>query len=429
MFDEPRKIRWFVECPMSIFLCVVTKAESRIRIYQTSPRFYAWTHLSLPRRLELIPEEGTEGRATGWKDGTSFSLGAPILDFPLTRINCDPEFRDEAAGILGFWIGVDERNLGFVRLNLRKFEMPSSYQTNVLPPGGRIIHGRLKTSAEDLDRASSQLREPLDGVTDQLFRHGDLLAAVRGLLMLRQLYGADYHAPLALGNHSNVFNTLLGKDPAEYLYEGLDAIGNLIDVRLLQGLKDGQLLARVQQVRLRGRDVTDDVIAALRHAGELRVLHLGDTRVTDDGLRHLKALRKLRELSLSHTKITDSTLRSLRGLAELILLNLARTRVSGAGMAHIGRLKRLENLYLDGTKVDDEGLRHVGKLPHLEVLTLDGTRVTDKGLAYLRRLGRLRKLFRARTRITDGAAAELMRVLPGLSIIPPPSPQGQRVLL
>src|SRR5260370_9918347 len=55
VFETSRAVRWFVEFPMSIFLCVVTKSESRIRIYHTSPRFYAWlAHSQLPERLELI---------------------------------------------------------------------------------------------------------------------------------------------------------------------------------------------------------------------------------------------------------------------------------------------------------------------------------------------------------------------------------------
>jgi hypothetical protein len=139
VFKTSREVRWFVECPMSIFLCVVAKRESRIRIYHTSPRFYAWSHPPLPDRLELIPGEGTEGKCTEWSGGTTFSLSAPILDFLLGQPDADEEFRGRAAGVLKFWVDVDEENLKRVRMSLREFKMPDHYQTNILSPAGTVI--------------------------------------------------------------------------------------------------------------------------------------------------------------------------------------------------------------------------------------------------------------------------------------------------
>jgi len=35
---SPDSIRWIIEHPLPIFLCVVQKAEARLRIYQTTPK-------------------------------------------------------------------------------------------------------------------------------------------------------------------------------------------------------------------------------------------------------------------------------------------------------------------------------------------------------------------------------------------------------
>ncbi len=426
VFDTARKVRWFVECPMSIFLCVVTKANSRVRIFHTSLRFYAWANPPLLHRLELVPGTGNVGLTTQWTDGTTFSLSAPILDFASARVNGDRKFRAKAAGILKFWTELDERNLQNVRMNLRNFEIPHGYRTNVLPSGGKLVQGRVKVDKADLDLAISHLKEPLDRVSDQLFRHGDLVGAVRGMLLLRQLYADDNHQPVALSNHADVLNQQLGMSPATYWNQGIDSLGNVIDVTMLKGLKDRALLAGVRRLSMKGMEVTDSVIAVLAEAGELNTLVLHETGITDLGLRHLKGLKKLRILGLHHTRVSDAGLRFLAGLGELIVLNIAETNVSGAGLAHVKKLKNLENLLLTNTRVGDDALKHISKLSRLEVLILSGTRVTDQGLVHLRGLARLRRLDLYGTKITDAGAAEFMNAMPGVAVYPEPRHGRQR---
>jgi len=370
--------------------------------------------------LELIPGEGTEGRNTQWVDGTTFSLGAPILDFRLDQLNSDDEFRGQAAGILKFWIDVDEENLKSVRMHVRAFKMPDRYQTNILSPTGSVIVGLTKVDSIDLDRAVSQLIVPLDNVTDQLFKHGDLLGAVRGMLLLRQLYWGDRFQPSALSHHLPALNNLLLKAPSEFFFTAIDELGNGLDVQVLGCVADGKLLDRVDRIFLTGRKVTDSIVRPLKGACHLKWLHLRNTRISDEGVKFLKDLVELRELLLGGTAITDAGLKYLRRMEQLAILDLSRTRITSEGLKHLKRLPRLENLYLNGTKVGDEGLRHIGRLPCLEVLVLDGTRATDKGLIHLRGARRLRKLYRYRTKITDGAAAELQKTLRELIVIPNP---------
>ena len=84
-------------------------ASSRIRkahvsIFHTMPRFYAWASPQLPNRLELIPGKGTVGQSTPWDGGERYSLDALILEFHISRILEDVEFRATAAGILKYLI-------------------------------------------------------------------------------------------------------------------------------------------------------------------------------------------------------------------------------------------------------------------------------------------------------------------------------------
>jgi hypothetical protein len=61
IFDGEKSVRWIIEHPLPIFLCVVRKAEARILVYQTTPRFAAWILPLHKNRLELVP--GIETRA------------------------------------------------------------------------------------------------------------------------------------------------------------------------------------------------------------------------------------------------------------------------------------------------------------------------------------------------------------------------------
>ncbi len=41
-FASPESVRWLIEHPLPIFLCIVLKAEARMLVYHTTPRFAAW---------------------------------------------------------------------------------------------------------------------------------------------------------------------------------------------------------------------------------------------------------------------------------------------------------------------------------------------------------------------------------------------------
>ena len=72
IFKDPEEIRWLVQHPLPLFLCVIDKKAARIRIYHTAPRFYIWAMPPLPDRLELIPTTEPDGRCTQWSDDNKF---------------------------------------------------------------------------------------------------------------------------------------------------------------------------------------------------------------------------------------------------------------------------------------------------------------------------------------------------------------------
>jgi hypothetical protein len=411
--NHERSVKALVEVPLPLFLCVVKKNEQRLRVYQTSPRFHVWTYPPYPPRVMFVPGEPGQGECSQWVDGERFDLSAPILEFGVDEIEKE-QFRERAAEILKYWIDVDQENLQLVRHGLRAFIMPDRYVTDELPSASRVIQSLRTVSREDLGRAVSFLRAPLDGVSQQLFHH-DLLSAVRGMLLLRQLYWDDDHAPQALSLLSNTLNELLDRTQTSYQYEAIDYLGGMLDLTILRSLGDrtGENLCDLQRLYLTGKHVIDSDLALLKYARDLRRLDLINTGVTDAGLKQLEGFTELRHLSLAGSDITDDGLSSLSRLAELRMLLLHETKVSSAGMIHLAGLTRLENLFLTDTQVGDDGLQPLGTLPALQELYLNGTLVTDRGLEHLRSSPNLRKVDHRRTQITESARDALLKKLPG----------------
>jgi hypothetical protein len=127
----------------------------------------------------------------------------------------------------------------------------------------------------------------------------------------------------------------------------LDVSYHLMDGKItpahLAPLKD--LSKSLVHLNLRGKDVTDDMLASLKDLTALTRLHLEKTKITDKGLGQLK------------------------GLANLEYLNLYGTEVTDAGLAQLVGLKKLKSLYLWQTKVTDKGVEQFKKaLPTVQVI-------------------------------------------------------------
>src|SRR5436305_1689387 len=68
-FEGHNSVRWLIEHPLPLFLCVVLKKEALFRVYQTTSRFQAWSRGRLASRIELIPGLGPVGKPGDWIDG------------------------------------------------------------------------------------------------------------------------------------------------------------------------------------------------------------------------------------------------------------------------------------------------------------------------------------------------------------------------
>jgi len=407
-----RSLKALIEVPLPLFLCVVQKKQQRLRVYHTSPRFYVWTYPPYPPRVNLIPGKPGDGVCTQWRDGEQFDLSAPILEFGVNEIE-EVHFRERAKGILKHWSDVDDENLQLVKHGLRTFIMPDRYATNELPSDGHVIQTRQTVSIEDLGHSVARLRPPLDGVTFHLFRH-DVFSAVRGMLLLRQLYWNDRNEPRALGS-SRALNSLLGRAEPGYLYEAIDALGSMLDLAILRSLRDrgGDHLRDVQRLSLAGKDVVDEDLSPLASARNLRRLELIGTSITDVGIGCLSGLAALEVLTITNAEVTDEGLRSISGLGELRILSLRDNKITSAGIVHLGNLAKLENISIASTSVDAAGLEPLGKLPALEHIDLSGTLVTDAGLEHLRHAPKLRRLDHLRTKVTEAAYDAFLKALPG----------------
>jgi Leucine-rich repeat (LRR) protein len=192
--------------------------------------------------------------------------------------------------------------------------------------------------------------------------------------------------------------------------------------------------------------VTEIAWARLEEFERLRVLHIRDSSNIGDGLVHLRGMKGLEDLALRGPDITDAKLANIRGLGKLRQITLVDTRVTDAGLAHLATLSELESIRLVGkegtaagltsrgiTHVTDAGLAHLAGLHHLKLLeisaapgvtdlgplnprsnlpaltslNLHDTGVTDTGLTPIEGTAWLKYLDIRSTRITDDGLARL----------------------
>jgi len=234
IIDGIESVRWFVEHPLPLFLCVVDKSELVLRVYHTSPRFYLWSLSPLPTRTELLPEDGTIGVPIEWSEGHRFSLGAPIIRMGIAELHKSEEHR-RFESTLRFWIDVDQRNLQRLDAGVYEFLVPTQYETNVdAAQKGWSTQSRI--NAPEIQVALRRLSVILSWVSNQLAARGDIAGAARGALLLRHLFpydggncDPDFQAAQVTKIQQKL-NQVLGDNT--YVYAGVDELAHLLDERL-----------------------------------------------------------------------------------------------------------------------------------------------------------------------------------------------------
>ena len=223
VFDSPESVRWVIEHPLPIFLCIVQKSKARIHVYHTTPRFAAWILPIHKKQLKLTP--GTETKAQtvtgGWKEGESFDVIAPILNFTIAEA-LNPEFRKQVEKVLKFWIDYDVENLVRIKCGIHHFRVPNRYETNSTEGSGGLIDMGGRFTEPSLLLAQDRLKELLGFVTTHYYSKGELARAMIYAMALRELCpkfeGWDPHDMILHGELNARFGL------TSYAFAGCDAL-------------------------------------------------------------------------------------------------------------------------------------------------------------------------------------------------------------
>lgn len=123
-------------------------------------------------------------------------------------------------------------------------------------------------------------------------------------------------------------------------------------------------------VSMRGK-LTDEEFAKLGPVIPKMVsMDLSSTSITDQSVAMLAPAENLRMIRLSETGITDASLDTLAELTTLESVNLYGTSVTDEGVKKLTALPNLKRLYLWQTEVTPEAIEELKKaLPELEVVT------------------------------------------------------------
>ena len=172
-----------------------------------------------------------------------------------------------------------------------------------------------------------------------------------------------------------------------------------------------QALSNLNALMLEDTQVTDHGMEIIGQWKRLRLVAVytdkQSRRITDRGLAALSGLTELEDLCLRGMQITDAASHHLRCFPRLKELDLSATEITDAALADISQLKELRELSLNDTRVTDEGMKSIAKLIHLRTLQLCNTAVSDEGMAHLRSLP-ITQLYAQGSKMTPASAKPII---------------------
>jgi hypothetical protein len=130
-FEGVDSVRWLLEHPTPLFLCVVNKKELRLRVFQTCPRLLA-AHAPHPTQVTLEPGEAADRAGLDWTAPGAYSLGPPIIDYTMSEF-LEDEKASNARACLRAWADIDAENIRRRASGMAAVEMPADYRTNEVP--------------------------------------------------------------------------------------------------------------------------------------------------------------------------------------------------------------------------------------------------------------------------------------------------------
>jgi hypothetical protein len=239
VFASSESVRWLIEHPLPIFLCIVQKSDARLLIYHTTPRFAAWALPEHPARLELVPGTETKANTVEWVGSDTFRLDAPILNFTIQEI-LDRPFRDAVAEVLKYWIDYDVQNLVRIKTGMHQFQAPSEYETNSTKARGWMQQGG-RFQEDSLTQAENRLKELLGLVTTHYFQQKDMVRAAIYATALRKMVHVvepGSFDPNNLFLHTEL-NRRFGMEPPTYMFQAVDSLLQMLEDELARhGIPD-----------------------------------------------------------------------------------------------------------------------------------------------------------------------------------------------
>lgn len=257
VFKDADEIRWFIDHPLPLFLCVVDKRSLQLRVYHTTPRFHLWASAAKPARLELTVEDGQSGRNTQYEgDDEHFSLSAPIWSATLLELQ-SAETQRAFGEVMLAWIEVEVANLHRMRSGVNLYSMPAKYTTNDpnILKGGQVFQGTIRVP--DLTLATKNVGECVNSLAGHLYRKDDLPGAARCALLLRHLFPEDTSMNWDTYPLQDTINRVT--DSSGYVFAGVDSLSRLIDAQLKGAPKRIQITVdRYQKMGTSGVLTSDD---------------------------------------------------------------------------------------------------------------------------------------------------------------------------
>jgi hypothetical protein len=230
LFEGKEAVRWVIEHPLPLFLCIVDKASARLSVYHTLVRFHAWSLGQWPDRLAMIPDSvipSKEGKCISWPGSYELSLDQPILDFSVNEM-LDEVFWQKAREVFEHWIEVENDNLTRVRTRLLSCRVPDQYKTNEKWMTGWVTISLRFPNKEQVEQTTARLMEPVEWVGEQLLRNGDLAGAAKAALLHRHLFPEAHGGLFYQVQHE--LNSRLGRN--NYVYAGVDHLAEVIQKTL-----------------------------------------------------------------------------------------------------------------------------------------------------------------------------------------------------
>ena len=194
-FIHPESVRWIVEYPAPLLLCIIRKKDGLVRVYQTMARFAAAAAPELPASMALVPGEPGPAPTYGFDGATgSHSLGPPILEFKVEDLLDDERF-EQFRKVLHFWVLNDFDNVRRYQMGMRQVWMPYEHTTNKVPASINTSYLLAYAAPEIRAKAEETSSELLEWLARVRLNDSDYLGALLAVLMLRHRDPEGQHLP------------------------------------------------------------------------------------------------------------------------------------------------------------------------------------------------------------------------------------------